>query len=488
MTMPYDHDAIQVALQYHRAGRLQEAEVIYRQVLERSPDNCDALHFLGVIALQAGHHEDAIALVERAIRINPSAPAFHNNLGEAYRGLGLTNEALGCYERAIALRPDYREARINRANVLLEGGRLDEAIAVYRKEIELDPGFADAHWNLAFALLMRGDYAEGWKENEWRWQAKGFASTPRQFQSARHAPDGCASQALWNGEPPLGRTILLHAEQGFGDMIQFARYAPLAARLGARVIVECPPELKRLLASLEGVERVVATGEPLPPFHLHAPFMSLPLAFGTTLETVPAQVPYLKADPALADAWRRRLPSAWLAADVCRVPGTLKVGIAWSGSPQFERNRLRALSLEAFAPLVRPPTSHDRLDEALDVTDICFVSLQKGVAAEQALFPPAGMRLVNIADELVDFADTAALIANLDLVISTDTAVVHLAGALAKPVWTLLGSAPAWQWMLKRPDTPWYPSMRLFRQTEVGNWRTVLEQVAKELRRFPAKR
>jgi hypothetical protein len=252
---------------------------------------------------------------------------------------------------------------------------------------------------------------------------------------------------------------LLHSEQGFGDTIQFIRYAPLLARQGARVVVECQPELRSLLRGVEGVQHLLAQGEPLPPFDLHAPLLSLPLAFGTRLGSIPAQVPYLKADPALAEAWRGKV-----AGDGRR----LKIGLAWAGSPARKGDRQRSVSLSALAPLAA-------------VKGADFYSLQKGPAAEQAKNPPPEMRLMDLTAELKDFADTAALIASLDLVISVDTAVAHLAGAMARPVWTLLEFVPAWRWLLDREDSPWYPTMRLFRQPSRGDWGSVVRRVAEAL-------
>jgi hypothetical protein len=255
--------------------------------------------------------------------------------------------------------------------------------------------------------------------------------------------------------------MLVYSEQGIGDTIQFVRYAPLLARRGARVILQCQPELKPLFQSLEGVDCVLSTSEALPPFDVQAPLLSLPLALGTTLESIPAQVPYLKADPALAEAWRAKLAPAGRC---------LKVGLAWAGNPKHRNDRNRSMPLSVLAPLA-------------GVGGVRFYSLQKGDAAGQAKGPPPGMDLVDLTQELNDFADTAAFVANLDLVISVDTAAVHLAGAMAKPVWTLLPFFSDWRWLLDREDSPWYPTMRLFRQRTRGEWGGVVERVVKELDR-----
>ena len=578
--------AVQLALQFQQAGRLQEAEALYRAVLQREPNNADVLHLLGVLAHQAGKPQIAIDLISQAIRIAPTVPWFHNNLGEVYRTAGLLDQAVACYQQAIALSPGYAEPHMNLGNALLQMGRpaeaisplqksvelkpelpmafnslgvalqqagrvdeavaafrkalalqpdffdaqlslgnlllakgftdeaveairratqinpahpgawvnleaalqakglLDEAIAASRKAIELQPNFAPAHYNLgtalqkkglfdealaaydkaielqpefaeahmnkAWVLLIKGDCERGWPEYEWRAKCRDFLAAQRNF-----------SQPMWKGSDPAGKTILIHAEQGLGDTIQFVRYAPLLARRGARVIVECQPELKPLLQDLEGVECVISTGEPLPAFDMHVPMLSLPLAFGTTLQTVPAVSPYLKPDPERVKAWRAKLRG--------RRP-QLRVGLAWAGNPMNPADRDRSLPLSALAPLA-------------EVKGVTFHSLQKGERAAQAKTPPPGMKLTDLTDDIKDFADTAALMAHLDLIITVETAVAHLAGALAKPVWTLLPFMPAWRWLLERNDSPWYPTMRLFRQPSPGDWDSVVQRVAEELRR-----
>jgi len=306
----------------------------------------------------------------------------------------------------------------------------------------------DGHWNLALALLVQGHFPEGWEEYEWRWKTKGLLS-PRQL----------LPQPLWDGRPLAGRAILLHAEQGLGDTIQFIRYLPLVAQRGGRVIVECQPELQRLVQAMTPDIPVLARGQPLPDFAFQCPLLSLPKALGTTLATIPATVPYLHADAQNVQMWRDRLAGHGSA---------LKVGLIWAGNPHHKNDRNRSVKLASLAPLAQVP-------------GVQFYSLQKGAAAAQAKTPPPGMDLIDRTDDLQDFADTAAMIANLDLVIAVDTSVVHLAGALAKPVWTLLPYCPDWRWLLKRQDSPWYPTMRLFRQPEIGDWDSVIQQLAAAL-------
>jgi len=484
-------EAMTAAMQHHQAGRFRQAEAFYRQVLEQDPANADALHQLGTLAYQEGRHQIAIDLLSRAIGLRPNFARAYYNLGVVLERTGRLDEAiaayrkatqfqadyagayynLGCvlerkgqlddavaaYRMAIQLKPDYAAAHNNLSNGLRRKGRLDEALAACERAIQSQPDFALAHCNKALMLLLKGEYLKGWAEYEWRWRRKGLSE-----------PDSDFSQPAWTGSDPSGRTILLHPEQGFGDTIQFVRYAPLLARRGARVIVECQPELKSLLQTLEGVAQVLSSAERRPAFDVHVPMLGLPLAFGTTVETIPANVSYLRPDPALVKQWRTRLaPRSTLHAP------RLKVGLAWAGNPQNPADRDRSLPLSALAPLA-------------EVEGVAFYSLQKGERAAQAKSPPPGMTLVDLAADIKDFADTAALMAHMDLIITVETAVAHLAGALARPVWALLPFVPAWRWLLEREDSPWYPTMRLFRQPAPGDWNSVVQRVAHQLHKLCA--
>lgn len=444
--LPRVHVNLGIALR--NRGQLEEAVTAYRQAITLHPGDAEAHNNLGNVLKDQGQFNQAIAAYEQAISLQPHYAEAHSNLGVVLSEVGRLEEAIVSYGQAIALKPEYPGAHNNLANALNHIGRLDEAIAAYRQAIALQPTFSEAHFNLALLLLLQGDYREGWMEHEWRWQCKEFTSPRRNF-----------SQPQWDGSDLTNRTILLHAEQGFGDALHFIRYIPLVAARGGKVIIECRPELIGLLRRTPGLGECLVVGEVPPAFDVHCPFLSLPLAFGTTLANIPATVPYVHADPASVEHWRKKL-----AGDLKR----LKVGVVWAGNRTHLNDRNRSISLATLAPL------------AQGQGDISFYSLQKGDGAGEAK-DFRGLKLIDHTDDLHDFADTAALIANLDLVISVDTAVVHLAGAMGKPVWTLLPFAPDWRWLLGRSDSPWYPSMRLFRQSRRGDWDSVVRQVVEAL-------
>ena len=434
-------------------GRFDEAIPSCRRGLALRPDYPLAHNNLGNALAQTGQREEAIACYERAIALAPTYAEAHNNLGNMLLKDERWDNAIACYGRALALQPDYAEAHSNLGHAFAGKAEFDRALHSYRRAVAFRPDFADGHWHLARLLLLLGQYQEGWREYEWRWGSAANRSRRPRFPTAP-----------WDGAPAPGRTILLHAEQGLGDTIQFLRYASLAAGQCGRVIVECQPELNFFLQGIDGVAQIITHGEPLPAFDLHCPLISLPLAFNTTLETIPAQIPYLRADAHRIDQWRRRLKDA----------KGLKVGLVWAGNPRLDQpatdfmDRRRSMRLSQFSALV-------------PLSGIVFVSLQKGGPAQQALTPPAGMKLLDWTGELNDLADTAALVEALDLVISVDTSVAHLAGALGKPVWLLNRFDTCWRWLMEREDTPWYPTMRIFRQQSAGDWDSVLQRVAAEL-------
>jgi tetratricopeptide (TPR) repeat protein len=437
--------------------QLDEAIAAYESAVCLDPDYAEAFSNLANALKDAGRIAEALSACEKSIALKPDSAAAHNNLGVALAAAGRFAQAIDAYRNAIALRPNYGDAYSNLGNALAAEARHDEALAMSRRAVELEPQALQSHWNYAVILLRSGDLAGGFREYEWRWKQQAHFPRP----SPRYYPPRFPTPH-WAGGDIAGKTLLIHAEQGFGDTLHFCRYAPLVARRGGRVIMEVHPELRRLLASLEGVAEVFSRGETLSPFDEHCPVMSLPLAFGTTLNTIPAAVPYLR--PAENDVvkWKEILGPG---------DGTWRVGLCWAGSPEHSDDGERSLALSQLAPLANGA--------------VTFHSLQKGPAALGiASSVPPGMRLIDHTADLHDFADTAALIANLDLVITADTAVAHVAGALGKPVWVFLRHLSDWRWLIDRADTPWYPTMRLFRQKARGDWTTPINVVAAMLKEF----
>jgi tetratricopeptide (TPR) repeat protein len=476
-------EAIQIGVSHHQAGRLADAERIYRRVLEADPENREALHLLGLIAHQTGNNELAVQLIGKAILRGP-APFFLNNRAAALQQLGRYSDALADYDAALALKPDYVEAlgnrgivlqklvryqealasydqalalnpgyadaSSNRGDTLQQLGRYDEALAGYGNALAIDPNHANAHFNEAQCRLLLGDFARGWKEYEWRWKAAALAAERHDFR-----------EPLWLGNENIaGKTIYLHAEQGLGDTMQFVRYAEAVARKGANVILGVQPSLKSLLTGVRGAHQVLSDGDRLPAFDFHCPLLSLPLAFDTRLETVPASIPYLHASAAGIQKWEARLGPRQLP----------RVGIVWSGRPSHLHDRLRSIALAELTGLAP--------------AGIQLVSLQNEVRLEDAKLLSANPQVVHFGAELADFSDTAPLASLMDLVISVDTSVAHLAGAMGRPVWILLPFAPDFRWMLGRDDSPWYPTARLFRQRAIGDWGSVIDRVRRELARY----
>ena len=434
------HNDLGIFLQ--RQGRLDEAEASYRRALAVDPRFAEAMSNLGAVLAERGRLEEASGWYSRAIRERSDFPDAHNNLGATLTKLDRAAEAEALHRRALALKPDFADAHYNLGVALHDQGRFGEALASYTKAVELKPDMVDARWNRAFLLLLKGDYAEGWREHEWRWK--------RKQQPPRNYP-----QPLWRGEAAAGRTILLHAEQGVGDALQFLRYVPLVVRRADKVIVQVQRPLLRLAAATLGDSaQVFADGDALPAFDLHCPLLSLPLAFATTLDTIPPPLNYA-VDAEAAARWRKRIGET----------GGLKIGLAWAGNPQHKNDRNRSVPLECLQPLFGAPR-------------VKLFSLQVGERAGDLARLPAGT-ITELSDGLADFAETAAAIANLDLVIAADTATAHLAGSLGKSVWVMLPFVPDWRWLLGRADSPWYPSARLFRQPARGDW----DGVAKMLRR-----
>lgn len=449
------HNNLGIALR--QMGQPEAAVASCREAARLRPELPEAHNNLGSALEELGRYDEAIESLNEALRLRPDFAKAHNNLGIGYWYKGRFDEAAAAYRRAIELMPEMAEAHNNLGNVLRDQGRFDEALASYRQAEELKPNYCDPHWNQSLVWLVQGDFERGWPEYEWRWQLKNFKR--RQ-----------CSQPPWDGSPLEGRTILLAAEQGLGDTLQFIRYAPLVRQRGATVLAEVQKPLRQLLSGVDGVDRWLVQGEATPEFDVYAPLLSLPRLLDTTLATVPADVPYVHADPALVEKWRAELTS---------LPG-FKIGIAWQGSPQNRTDRGRSIPLERFEALARLP-------------GVTLVSLQKGLGSEQIAAMGDRFQVIDFGKRLDEesgpFMDTAAVMKHLDLVVTCDSALAHLAGALGVPVWIALMLSPDWRWLLDRDDSPWYPTARLFRQTRVGNWHEVFERMAAALERrsgFPA--
>ncbi len=427
--------------------RPDEAIESFERAVQIDPGHVNAWSNMGSVFREAKMFDRAITAFRRALDIEPRNAALVSNYATVFEHTGDHEQMANLARQALSLDPGYAEAYTLLANHELEAGRYDAAEQLYGKAIELDPRNRNANWNLAIIWLLRGDYEAGWRQFEWRRQLHSVVTAHMEYP----APE-------WDGSPLEGRTILLATEQGIGDVIQFIRYAAELKRMGAgRVMVECPWPLAPLLDSVPGVDQAVARGAPLPGFDTWAHLMSLPFLFGTTLESIPASVPYVFAEPRPA------------AAAVIDEPDVLKVGIAWSGNPMHQRDYLRSVEPSRFLPF-------------RDIPGIRLYSLQKGAASEQQLSELGQSGIIDLGPHLGDFRDTAAAIAKLDLVITVDTSVAHLAAAMGKPTWILLTHVPDYRWMLERNDSPWYPTARLFRQHRPRQWDEVFRAVTDELR------
>lgn len=423
------------------SGALEEALSCYECGLTLDPRNASLVNNRGVVLTRLGRYDAAAEVLRRLVHEHPQLAEGQCNLGVALHELERLDEAVACYRHAIELKPDYFAAHNNLARALRDQGHVTESIREYEEVLARDAQNADAHFGLAFSCLLAGDYPRGWREYEWRWQASNAGARPPEFE-----------RPPWEGQPPAGRTLLVYTEQGAGDAIQFARFIPRLAALGAQVIVQCPSALKDLLATVEGVSAVVGQDETLPSFDYHVAIMSLPYRLGVDLEAVATAVPYLAAPPGTSVA----LP--WQAGE-----DVLKVGVVWTGSALHVNNRKRSLPPHWLARWAMP--------------GVRLVSLQLPQGLTPDYLPPDDLALVDVGTGLTSYAATAAVVQQLDLVITVDTSVAHLAGALGRPVWLLLAHAPDWRWLLGRDDSSWYPSMRLFRQPAAGDWESVVERV-----------
>lgn len=470
-----------LGLAYHAAGDFAASAFWHRRALGLNPDAANACNNLGMALLAQTKLGEAEAAFRRAIQLNPASGLAYCNLGGVLGERGESDEAAECFRRALELDPTYAPAHSNLGRLLCSQSKLDEAEAACRQAIELRPDFAEAHVHLGKVLFERGDaraafghyqraiglkpdyplarfiqstillrwgeFERGFAGYEWRWKC---ALSPRAF-----------AQPAWAGESLQGKTILLHAEQGLGDTIQFVRYAALVKQSAAVVILECQSELAGLLRSADGIDVLVVRGDPLPAFDVHLPLMSLPRVLRTTLESVPAKVPYVRPPADRASAWRTRL-----AAD-----RKFKIGIVWRGNRQYRRDANRSIPPSCFAALA-------------EISGLSLYGLQKDAAAGETDELSREFSIVDLREQIRDFGDTAAIISQLDLVVSCDSAPAHLAGALGRPVWVALPLVADWRWLLGREDSPWYPSMRLFRQGERGDWRSVFHNMQAALVRL----
>lgn len=433
------------------AKKHDEALHAASKCIELAGNRAEALVTLGYVHERAGRTADAEAAYLRAIELNPSYSFAHRNLAALFDAMNEVDRSIPHLERALQLQPNDIEGWNNLSSLRRRRKDYTGALAAADQALRLHGGHPGAHGNRGLALLSMADYERGFPEYEWRWRCDNFTTAPRDF-----------GKPVWDGSDPAGRTIFVHSEQGYGDTIQFVRYIPLLAERGAIVLLECSLPLLALMKSMRGPARVLPAGVKPPDFDLHVPLLSLPKLFKTSLATVPARVPYLGVEDVRLEAWKRRLEAP---------DARLRVGLVWAGNTKPDP--LRTCPLVKLAALARAP-------------GVTFFSLQKRENTREADSPPQGMRLIDVSDELKDFADTAAAMLNLDLIITIDTGAAHLAGALGRPTWTLLPWACDWRWLDDRDDSPWYPTMRLFRQPRRGDWASVATRVADELARRAA--
>ncbi len=440
-------DLTEAHMLYGRAcqelGRVGEAKEVFTALLSRSPDCAETHMRLGTVYLSEMNYEDAVRELHRALRIEPDRAEAVYLLGVAHLKRYELIEARATLQHALHLRPGRPDVVTSLGITARKQGNLEEARHYFEHAVSLNPDHADAHWNLADLLLLQGDYERGWEEFEWRWKHEGFLTPSRDF-----------GERVWNGEDIDGQTILLHPEQGIGDIIHFVRYAPLVAERGARVILGSPPELARLLETVPGITCVATTRQAAPPFELLCPLLSLPRIFETRKDTIPSAVPYLRADAQLVHQWAPQFTN----------DGALRVGIIWSGNTLQENNGHRACRLDDLGPLTAVP-------------GVQLYSLQKGTPRAELAASPFGPAILDIADGLTDFAHTAAALHHLDLLVSTDTGTVHLAGALGREVWLLVSAIPDWRWSTSGDRSAWYPTLTLFRQQQIGDWRVAVDNV-----------
>jgi hypothetical protein len=442
---------VAAATEHEQAGRLDQAEAILRRIVAEAPERHGAVELLGIVNFRTGNIAEAARFMERALAAAPNMALYHRNICEVYRTLGRFDEALVAGRRAAALAPNDPHCFHNLSVLLYHRLELDEAIAAAERAVALDGNFPGAHFGIAEASLLRGDFARGWEEYEWRFKLAGAPP----LMPPTDTPQ-------WDGKPLRGERLLLIADQGYGDVIQFSRYIPWAKQRSAEIAVACSTEIEPVVAQLPGVDLTFSHWERQPQYAAFCALSGLPRLAATRLDSIPADmVPYLRADREKAEVWATRL-------DDLAPAGHRRIGIAWAGRPTHHNDRNRSTALATFAPLAALPKT-------------ALLSLQKGAPQAQIGSYWGRAPLLNLGPEIRDFRDTMAIVASLDLVVSVDTSVIHLAGAMGRPAWAMLPFAPDWRWLLGRSDSPWYPSLRLFRQGRDRSYDPVMRAIAAEL-------
>ena len=438
--------------------KLEEAIESYQKAIQLEPDFVEAYNQIGVILNTQEKYAQATENCKKALELDADYAEAHNNLGVALNGCEKYAEAMESYQKAIGLDSDYAQAYYNMGNCLRNQNRCEESIAIYKKAIQINPDYAEAHWNLSHSLLLTGNFSQGWDEYAWRRKPElKIITYPHKYE-----------QPYWNGSSFKGKRLLVHYEQGFGDNLLFIRYLPMVKQRGGTVILEAREPLFKLFKQIDGVDEFVRAcpegNAPDIEFDLHTSPLDMPGIFGTTLETIPCKIPYLHAEPAPTAYWRTRVD-----------PEYFKVGLVWAGSDLYGNNQNRSCRLEHFAPLAK-------------IEGVKLYGLQKGNAAKQVEELSSDMEVIGLGEEFEDFTNTAGAIENMDLVISVDTSVLHLAGAMGKNVWALIAFEPEWRWMLDRQESPWYPTMRLFRQKKRQDWDELFGRVGEQLEILVGKR
>jgi hypothetical protein len=443
-------EVFNLAAGLERSGKLEDADRLCNHILSAAPNEADTLHLSGIVAFRLKRVDESLAKMEKAIELGIDIPLYYRNICEVYRTVGRLDDALTAANRAVQLSPSDPLCLHNLAIIHYERLEIDQSIACAEQALLMNASLPGAHFELAEALLLKGEMERGWDEYEWRFRIQGAAP----LMPATDKPQ-------WDGTPFSDATLLLIGDQGFGDVIQFMRYIPWVAERCPDIAVACAPEVMPLLRQIHPTLRMFQRWDACPPYRAFCALSGLPRLHKTRVDNVPAPIPYLRANPARSAGWRQRL-------DGIVPPSYRKVGIVWAGRPTHNNDRRRSTSLAAFAPLAAVPR-------------VALVSLQKGPSADQAGRYFGRAPLINIGAEIQDYDDTMALLDSLDLVVTVDTSVGHLAAAMGRPVWILLATAPDWRWLLERSDSPWYPTVRLFRQTVARKWDDVMTRVAAAL-------